>query len=341
MALNLLSTSFMSFTNDSRNLVEWYRDIRRDLPWRKNRDPYRIWISEVMLQQTTVAAVVPYYERFLKRFPTLEALAVSPVEDVLEYWAGLGYYSRARNLHRSALVLHERGGFPRTSAELIELPGFGPYTSRAVSSLAFDEKTGVLDGNVIRVLSRMYGRALEWWKPAGRNELQDLADKLAQTDHPADLNQGMMELGATVCTPVNPACLLCPWQKTCVARNEGRIDELPLKRPRREMEAWLWSPIVVVRKGAVFVEPNTYAPFLKGHALPPGSVRRLKKAPKTFSFRGGVTHHDIFVEVTRDTRAKVSTRAGGEWVPLKDLKKRIPVSLIRKAIEFALAEPDS
>jgi A/G-specific adenine glycosylase len=323
-------------TADSSKLVEWYRGIRRDLPWRKDRDPYRIWISEIMLQQTTVAAVIPYYERFLKKFPTLEALAGSPVDDVLEYWAGLGYYSRARNLHRASQALHTTG-FPKTFAELIELPGFGPYTARAVSSLAFDEKTGVLDGNVIRVLSRMYGRAVEYWKPAGRNELQDIADTLAQIDHPADLNQGMMELGATVCTPVNPACLLCPWQKKCVARIEGRITELPLKKPRKQFEIWLWRPTIVVRKDRVWVEPNTYAPFLKNHDLPPGDVKRLKKAPKSFSFRGGVTHYDIFVDVTRsderDSKFSVSKRKG-RWVALNDLKKTIPVSLIRKAITF-------
>ena len=292
-----------SFTIDGRNLVEWYRGVRRDLPWRKDRDAYRIWISEVMLQQTTVKAVIPFYERFLKRFPSLKSLATSPVEDVLENWAGLGYYSRARNLHKSALHLHEHG-FPRTSAELMELPGFGPYTSRAVSSLAFDEKAGVLDGNVIRILSRKYGQAVEWWKPAGRNQLQSIADALAQHDHPSDLNQGMMELGATICTPSNPACLLCPWQKDCVARLEGRIAELPLKRPRREVEIWSWEPTIVIKKSAVFVEPNAYAPFLKGHLLPPGRVKRLKKAPKNFSFRGGVTHFDIFVTVTRDPKAK-------------------------------------
>jgi A/G-specific adenine glycosylase len=207
---------------ESRNLIDWYRGIRRDLPWRKDRDPYRIWISEVMLQQTTVVAVIPFYEKFLKRFPTLKDLAISPVEDVLEYWAGLGYYSRARNLHKSSQVLHVNG-FPKTAAELLELPGFGPYTARAVSSLAFDEKTGVLDGNVIRILSRKFGRSVEWWKPKGRNELQEIADALAQTEHSADLNQGMMELGATICTPAKPACLLCPWQRSCLARRRGRI----------------------------------------------------------------------------------------------------------------------
>jgi A/G-specific adenine glycosylase len=327
------------YSRDSHDLVEWYRGVRRELPWRKNRDPYRIWISEVMLQQTTVQAVIPYYEKFLKRFPLLESLATSPVEDVLEYWAGLGYYSRARNLHKSAQALHEKG-FPKTYRELIEFPGFGPYTARAVSSLAFDEKTGVLDGNVIRVLSRMYGMAVEYWKPAGRDQLQTIADHLAQTEAPADLNQGMMELGATVCTPLSPACLLCPWRDRCVARREDRIEELPLKKPRRAREIWLWSPVISVKKGSVYLEPNSYAPFLKGHLLPPGSVKRLNAKPKSFAFKGTVTHHDIFVSVAKSPSTKTSPKTAkeGKWVALSNLKRDVPVSLIRKAIDAALKQ---
>ena len=321
------------YARDSADLVTWYRGVRRDLPWRLDRDPYRIWISEVMLQQTTVQAVIPYYEKFLKRFPLLETLATSPVEDVLEYWAGLGYYSRARNLHKSAQALHEKG-FPKTFSELIEFPGFGPYTARAVSSLAFDEKTGVLDGNVIRILSRMYALPVEYWKPAGRDVLQKIADELAQTEAPADLNQGMMELGATICTPMSPACLLCPWSQRCRARLEDRIPELPLKKPRRAREMWLWSPEISVRKEAVYLEPNGYAPFLKGHLLPPGSVERLNAKPKSFAFKGTVTHHDIFVNAAKTPAPKSSKE--GKWVELKNLKRDVPVSLIRKAIDAAL-----
>jgi A/G-specific adenine glycosylase len=322
------------FSRDSRDLVDWYRKVRRTLPWRQDRDPYRIWISEVMLQQTTVVAVIPFYERFLKRFPTLESLARSPIGDVLEHWAGLGYYSRARNLHRAAQALLPVG-FPRTHTELSELPGFGPYTARAVSSLAFDEKTGVLDGNVIRILSRRYGLAVEWWKPKGRNQLQEIADHLAQVDAPADLNQGMMELGATICTPRSPACLLCPWSKVCVARREGLIETLPLKKPRRETEIWKWR-VQVVRKGQrILLVPNDYAPFLKGHWILPGSVQRLDTAPKSFAFRGSVTHHDIFAQVARTDSKRVEAREK-KWVDLADLKREIPVSLIRKAIEAGL-----
>lgn len=316
---------------DSEALVTWYRGVRRDLPWRKNRDPYRIWVSEVMLQQTTVAAVVPYYERFMKRFPNLKELATSPVEDVLENWAGLGYYSRARNLHRAARALFE-GGFPKTAAGLQELPGFGPYTSRAVASLAFDEKTGVLDGNVIRVLSRRFGLNVEWWKPQGRAVLQEIADRLAQVDAPADLNQGLMELGATVCTPKSPACLLCPWAKTCVSRQEASIADYPSRRPRREREIWKWSPTVVEKNSEILLVENDYAPFLKGHWILPGSVERLKAAPADFDYRGSVTHHDIFVAVSHRKDQPKRAIKGGKWIALDQLEREVPASLIRKAI---------
>lgn len=323
------------FSRDSRALVDWYRKVRRVLPWRQDRDPYRIWISEVMLQQTTVVAVIPFYERFLKRFPTLATLARAPLADVLEHWAGLGYYSRARNLHRAAQEL-SKSGFPRTHLELIEYPGFGPYTARAVSSLAFDEKTGVLDGNVIRILSRRFGLSLEWWKPKAREELQAIADKLAQVEEPADLNQGMMELGATICTPQSPACLLCPWLKVCVARREGSIESLPLKKPRRATEIWKWRAQVVKKGERVLLVPNDYAPFLKGHWILPGSVQRLDAAPKSFAFRGSVTHHDIFAQVARESDSRKIVAKEKKWVDLTELKREIPVSLIRKAIEAGL-----
>jgi A/G-specific adenine glycosylase len=330
----------MDLRRDSHDLTQWYVRVRRELPWRENRDPYRIWISEVMLQQTTVAAVVPFYQRFMTRFPTLRSLASSSIDDVVGLWAGLGYYSRARNLHKSAQQLAERkGGFPQTFADLLKYPGFGPYTARAVASLAFNEKTGVLDGNVIRILSRKYGLALQWWKPNGRDELQRLADQLAQVEAPADLNQGMMELGATICTPQKPACLLCPWSASCHARLEDKIALLPLKKPRRARELWQWRPTVVERHDSVFLVPNDYAPFLKGHFILPGSVQRLDDQPKKYHYRGSVTHHDIFVSVTREPQPTTIEKLAqkyplGKWVAAKDLAREIPSTLIRKAIHL-------
>lgn len=323
----------MQHTKHAAQLVEWYHNVKRPLPWRKDRDPYRIWISEVMLQQTTVVAVIPFYERFMQRFPNLEALASAPLEDVLEHWAGLGYYSRARNLHRAAQELRTRG-FPRSFSELIELPGFGPYTARAVSSLAFGESVGVLDGNVIRVLSRLHGLEIEWWKPQGRARLQALADAMARSADAADVNQALMELGATVCTPSSPACLLCPWSRSCAARKGEMVGKLPLKRPRRAREIWQWSPVVIKRRGRILLIDNDYAPFLKGHWILPGSARLLEKPPERFDYRGSVTHHDIFVRIRRaDAAAKLDDHGKSKWIPVEKLKKEIPASLIRKAIE--------
>jgi A/G-specific adenine glycosylase len=329
---------------DAKLLVDWYRGVKRELPWRIDQDPYRIWISEVMLQQTTVTAVIPYYDRFMARFPHLQSLAEAPLESVLEHWAGLGYYTRARNLHKAALKLNAIGGFPKSYLELIEMPGFGPYTARAVSSLAFNEKVGVLDGNVIRVLSRRYGLSEEWWKPKGREVLQSMADLLAQIKSPSDLNQGLMELGATVCTPTSPACLICPWVKSCVARNTNRIADLPLKRPRREREIWLWKPAIIKKNKTVLFISNDYAPFLKGHWMPPGKAEQLTKAPINFDYRGSVTHHDIYVQVTRINEKlqslpkskSVTNSQNQKWIALQHLSSEAPSSLIRKAIAIAL-----
>ncbi len=317
--------------NDQQNLLRWYHQQKRDLPWRKNRDPYRIWISEVMLQQTTVVAVIPFYERFMQRFPTLTELARATEGEVLKHWSGLGYYSRARNLHKAAKILAETG-FPKSYLQLIELPGFGPYTARAVSSLAFGEKVGVLDGNVIRILSRRYGLALEWWKPQGRHELQIRSDELAQVSDPENLNQAMMELGATVCTPAQPACLLCPWLKSCVARNQDQVGELPLSRPRRAREKWLWKPQLIEERGRVALIKNDYAPFLKGQWIFPGLVERVKKTPKTYDYRHSVTHHDIFVSITRKSDLAKTLKEKITWVGKKNLLEYLPTSLMQKAL---------
>jgi A/G-specific adenine glycosylase len=324
----------------ARQLVLWYERVRRELPWRMTKEPYPIWISEVMLQQTTVATVISYYELFMKRFPSLTTLATAPLEDVLEHWAGLGYYSRARNLHRAAQVLASNPhGFPRTHAKLKELPGFGPYTARAVASLAFGERTGVLDGNVIRVLSRLYSLQTEWWKPQNRQVLQHLADAMTEVEDSSVVNQGLMELGATICTPAAPSCLICPWTSKCEARKHQLVASLPLKKPRRAREIWQWSPEIHTRRGQVLLVKNDYAPFLKGHMILPGSVRRLAKAPKHFDYRGVVTHHDIFVILK--TPKKSATPRAEKWVTIgQEMKKHIPAALIRKAIEKELCQKE-
>lgn len=311
-----------------KDLVTWYKKNKRDLPWRANKDPYRIWLSEVMLQQTTVVAVIPYFEKFLAKFPTVHDLANAPESEVLEAWAGLGYYSRARNLHKAAKALSAQG-FPKTAAELLELPGFGPYTSRAVSSIAFGEKVGVLDGNVIRVLSRKYGLKLEWWNNKARAQLQDISDELARFGQSDNLNQGLMELGATVCTPQKVMCMLCPWSDDCVAREKNLIEKLPLKKPRKESEVWVWKPLVAIKDRKVALIQNDYAPFLKGQWIFPGEIALEKSKPKDYDAKHNITHHDIFIQITQ--KKSLSGR-NIQWVELKELKKVNPSSLLQKVL---------
>jgi A/G-specific adenine glycosylase len=198
-------------------LLDWYDRERRDLPWRGKRgkrvDPYRVWLSEIMLQQTTVKAVIPFYERFLQRWPTVDALAAADTEDVLSAWAGLGYYSRARNLHKCAkAVVSEHGGqFPRTEEGLGALPGIGPYTAAAVAAIAFGIPATPVDGNIERVVSRLF--AFKQPLPGAKRELKRLAASLTPQRRAGDFAQAMMDLGATVCTPKRPSCLMCPLQQ--------------------------------------------------------------------------------------------------------------------------------
>jgi A/G-specific adenine glycosylase len=218
-----------------RRLLRWFREHRRDLPWRRTNDPYRIWISEVMLQQTRVAAVLPYYKRFLARFPSVRALARAREAEVLKYWAGLGYYSRARLLHRAAkeIAARYRGRFPREVASARALPGVGPYTAAAVLSIAYDLPLAVLDGNVARVLARLGALRGDLRAPKRWHELEARAGELLEKNAPVDWNQAMMELGATVCTPRAPLCRECPVAKGCRAFALGIADSLPEKRKKR------------------------------------------------------------------------------------------------------------
>ncbi len=235
-------------------LTDWYRRRRRDLPWRRTRDPYRIWVSEIMLQQTRVEAVIPYYERFLERFPTIAALAAAPEQDVLERWAGLGYYRRARQLQAAArrVVEEHAGRLPADHAAIRALPGIGDYTSAAVASIAFGLPFAALDGNVMRVLTRFHADSRDIAQPSTRKALQAAAQRWIE-ELPAadagDFNQAMMELGATVCTPRSPKCLLCPLARDCRGRAEGLQERLPVKSRREKVER-LEMAVALVRRGA-------------------------------------------------------------------------------------------
>ncbi|HPD17407.1 MAG TPA: A/G-specific adenine glycosylase [Planctomycetota bacterium] len=258
-----------------RRLLAWYSRERRDLPWRRTRDPYRIWLAEVMLQQTRVDAVIPYYRRFLSRFPTLTALAAAPLEEVLWAWAGLGYYARARNLHAAARrVVAEHGGrVPRDLEELRALPGVGRYTAGAVLSIAFDVPAPVLDGNVARVLARLLRLRGDIRAAATQRRLWRVAEQLIPSGRAGDFNQAMMELGALVCTPARPRCPRCPAARLCGAFLHGEQEELPRKARRGPVPHFDVGVGLVWRRGRVLIARRPPSGLLGGLWEFPGGKR--------------------------------------------------------------------
>ncbi len=315
-------------------LLDWYRENHRPLPWRSTQDPYPIWLSETMLQQTTVAAVQPYFHRFLERFPTLESLADASEPEVLRLWSGLGYYSRAKRLRLAAQTLVTRGSWPRLWEELIEIPGFGPYTARAVASLAFGQKVGVLDGNVIRFLSRFHGLSVEWWKPQARRQLQELADQWVQDVPSAMLNQALMEMGATLCTPKSPTCILCPLLKSCQAHEKELQHHLPPKKPRQKKEIWEWTAWISTRGDQIALTQSHHYPFLKKQWCLPGRARKKRTRPKEFQFLHHITHHDIYVTLKK-IPSKILHSDDIQWIERHHMASIAPFSLVQKALAYA------
>lgn len=233
--------------NLSNALLDWYLAHRRTLPWREKRDAYSIWISEIMLQQTQVDTVIPYYHRFMERFSDIKALAEAPQEEVLKYWEGLGYYSRARNLHKAAKVIVEvhQGEFPQTERELRKLPGIGPYTAGAIASIAFNQPVPAVDGNVIRLLSRIFAIPDDVTKPATLKKFQEIVQSMIVPNHASDFTQALMEMGALVCTPSNPDCLRCPVKDECKAFEEGNPLAFPNKPKKAAPRSERWWAFVL------------------------------------------------------------------------------------------------
>ncbi|BCR03104.1 A/G-specific adenine glycosylase [Desulfuromonas versatilis] len=250
----------------SRRLLAWYGRHGRDLPWRGTRDPYRIWLSEVMLQQTGVTTVIPYYERFLGRFPTVSDLAAAPLEELIELWAGLGYYSRARNLHAAARRVVEvfDGSFPAELEALISLPGVGRSTAGAIRSIAFDLKGPILDGNVRRVLCRLYALEQDPRASAAERFLWARAEELTPAERPHDYAQAIMDLGATVCTPRSPDCPACPLEGLCLARARGLEKALPLRGRKKAVPTRTQVALLLERQGRWLVRRRPYAGMLGG-----------------------------------------------------------------------------
>lgn len=257
-------------------LLDWYDKARRELPWRmapgKSADPYAVWLSEVMLQQTTVKAVIPYYRRFLQLWPTVGDLAAAQRDDVMRAWAGLGYYSRARNLHDCAKAIVERhhGHFPRTEAELLELPGIGPYTAAAIAAIAFGEQAMPVDGNVERVMARLH--AVETPLPDAKPELKVLAQALIPDERSGDLAQALMDLGATVCAPRRPSCMLCPVERHCRGKARGIAAELPYRRAKAERPT---------RRGIAFLALSEGAEVLLRKRPDDGLLAQMMEIPST------------------------------------------------------------
>lgn len=239
-------------------LLDWYAESARDLPWRRTRDPYRIWVSEIMLQQTRVETVIPYFERWMKQFPTLEALAAAPQEEVLKAWEGLGYYARARNLHAAVqeVVARYGGEVPDDPEAVASLKGVGPYTAGAILSIAFNRPVPAVDGNVLRVMARLCAIADDIARPATRRVVEELVRAMIPPGRASEFNQALMDLGAVICTPRRPRCLLCPVRELCEAWKAGRVGELPVKgrarapRPVERVAAWVEQEgrLLIVRR---------------------------------------------------------------------------------------------
>ncbi len=299
------------------SLLAWYDRSRRALPWRATRDPYRVWLSEVMLQQTRVEVVLPYYERFLARFPSVEALAAAAEAEVLALWSGLGYYRRARQLHAAARRLVERGGFPETPDGWRELPGVGDYTAAAVASICFGTAVPVLDGNVERVLARVLALAGDPKGAAARRRLLAAAAELVDPARPGDSNQALMELGATVCTPRRPRCLVCPLLSGCRAAAAGEAERYPVPRPRRAAEARTLLAAVAESGGRVLLVRRPEGSSLLAGTWEVPWVETAGSGPPTDR---------------RAAAALLAARYGGRW------RVSAEVGRVRHAITFRALE---
>lgn len=355
-----LSASASPHAGIARRVLAWYDAHARMLPWRvgpgarsrgRRADPYKVWLSEIMLQQTTAAAVAPRFEAFLARFPDLKALAGAPAEAVLEEWAGLGYYARARNLHKCAraVVDAHSGRFPETAEGLRALPGIGPYTAGAIAAIAFDAPESAVDGNVERVVARLF--AVETPLPAAKPELRSLADRLVPRARPGDFAQAMMDLGATVCTPRNPTCGACPLSSSCQAFAQGIAAELP-RRAAKAAKPHRYGIAYVVRRndGAVLLRRRPARGLLGGMlALPctPFAAEAPEagdSAPAALAWREapqGVRHTFTHFHLSLAVCTANVTRARaleGEWAD-DPYTVRLP-TVMRKALDLALAGAD-
>ena len=318
-------------------LVRWFRARHRDLPWRRTRDPYAIWVSEIMLQQTRVEVVVPYYDRFVARFPSVHALADAPLDDVLHAWSGLGYYRRARQLHAAAaqVVRDHEGALPEQDAKLRALPGIGRYTAGAIRSIAFGQAAPIVDANVARVLSRLFALPGGPGEAAWEKRLWTLAEQLVPASDPSAFNQGLMELGATVCLPRAPRCAACPLAKFCMAHAFGREEAYPRAKKRAQAEKIERWAMVTIRPadGAVLLRRRTAAEHNAEQWELPVSEPRAH-LPRGATDAGAIRHtilnrqYKIRVLVNRST----VTRSGYRFVAPEQRAELALTTITRKAL---------
>jgi len=333
----------------ARSLLAWYRRHGRDLPWRRTRDPYRVWVSEVMLQQTTVRAVVPYYRRFLGRFPTLRALARAPLPRVLAAWSGLGYYRRARHLHAAAriIVKDHAGRFPSRPDQVRALPGVGRYTAGALLSIVFGRQEPVVDGNVARVLSRLFLMRGDARGRASQERLWDLARGLvrAAPADPGDLNQALMELGATLCSPLAPRCPLCPVARRCRARAAGAQEAIPGRRRARAPVDLAATLVLVARRGRFLMHRRRRTglmdglwefPALEGDQGAAGAAvsgdLRLEPLERVATLRHTITYRRLRIEVRRARLLSEPRGRDYRWVSPAGARRLPASSLVAKVL---------
>jgi A/G-specific adenine glycosylase len=361
----------------SSKLLAWYRANQRTLPWRGSlaASPYAVWVSEIMLQQTRVEAVIPYFERWLRLFPTVQALAAASERDVLNAWEGLGYYTRARNLHKAAqIVVDQYGGeMPRDLDALRQLPGIGRYTLGAIASIAFGMDVSALDGNIKRVYARIFDVTEPVDSPAGERILWQLADENLPGGHAGDYNQALMDLGATICVPRNPRCLICPVMKLCKARQNGTQDQRPVKNPKKDVPHHVHGAAVVFERGRVLIAQRPSEGLLGGmwefpngrvdgdpakglpRAVKAGYSLRLRvirndraqhrdavfrsrsRSPEIGIVHHGYSHFSVEVHVFRAQLLSPPTGTNLKWVPLRRLDA-YPMGKIDRQIAKMIAK---
>jgi len=313
------------------SLIAWQRRHgRHDLPWQGTRDPYHLWLAEVMLQQTQVETVIPYYLRFLDRFPDVGALARATRDEVLRLWSGLGYYARGRNLHAAAQQVAAQGGFPRTAAGLQDLPGVGRSTAAAIAVFAFGRRAAILDGNVKRVLARRFG-------VTGLDEQWRLAERLLPPRELRIYTQGLMDLGATVCTRARPGCERCPVARGCVARREGRVAELPAPRARKALPLKRATWYVHLHAGKVLLERRPEAGLWGGlWTFPEERLRGVAKAKRLPAIEHRFTHFRLRAQPWLCTPTSQYESAGRLWVDLADAPGAAVPAPVRKLLRTLL-----